>query len=597
MNQSTEKTDRNPRRRRLAWLFGLWAMSVWLLWSIWPVQPRLVLRNSDDVEVVGITPDGSELVAFTRRAFVNKGNIVSSDGTQPDFDAAPSGPIQFWNLRTGQHRTLCIPGQSCSGSMEMCGWDEKRRMLEPDGWQTSRIRFPFHGNWFQFGCHITRSQQDLWGHQVPWENRDTLILNMETGVARRPPQRDGFTSYIDLSPTGRWYVEATREDGTERYWVRLIETASEREVLAFEGVGRIDDACFSKDDYYFACSTANNEDDKDASTRIWKLDDGQQVRVIEQNIRFMSFSSDHCFLAAVISDRDDSHIPCRLKEILVFDVRSGAVAYRSVPKLENRDLDFGSKLEFIDNDTWLIYHGLYNLYEGDTPVHARLNLRLAWNLRTGESVTYSDEHGADMYDPNISENSILPDKTPSRFRYSKRDDGSDEQLFKITTGRPVFRMPPDSESILLSREGRTLLIHEYKQSHVYNLLTSLQSRGLSVPNIAWSLVPETGNNWKVIDIPSGRTITTMRPHESICWLSPDERTLVAHEGVIDAAGNPTPTDLTVWDFPPRRPLLQPLLTSMLVPFLFLLWLLWRRRVSKKPTMGHTSSAVGAVQGL
>ena len=559
MSQPAKSPVKNRWRRHRVWLFGLWAVTAIGLWWVWPMQPRLTLGNGDDFPIVGITPDSEEVVALTRRA-------VRSDQDENQFFDNESGPIQVWNLKSGIRRSIGIPGQSNSGVL-VEGWNKKLRMLDPEGWRVQRVEHPFRGQWLQFD--LVRGNK--------FEDRQRVMLNLDDGDTRVHKPKDG--SHIELSPMGRWYAETwTSNQGDRRCEVRVFETASGKEQFAFEGTGQINQRCFSPDDFYFGCAV-RDVDREHGTMRIWQVESGEIVQTIDQDIRSPAFSRSHHLVAGLVQLSNSQNFWPRA-EVLVWDVHSGNIIHR--PPSQNdkntvlRHVEW--KVEFVENDKWLLCHSLYNQYDGEGPFHAQLNLKLAWNLVTGERVTYSDEDSEDIYDPNLSENGILPDSIPSLFRYGTRDDDRDEQLFEVTTGRPVFTMPENSRSVRLTRDGRTVVLEHSRESQLNRFLTNLESRGLPIPGFVWSLVPYDACSWSIVDVPSRRTIATMPAQAQICWLSPDERTLVTLSLVdsnVLSSGTESPV-INVWDFPPRKSLLRPFAWSLLVPLCFLLWPLWKR---------------------
>ena len=569
----------------LAFVWGITAIG---LWWVWPMQPRLTLGNGDDFQIVGITSDSEEVVALTRRA-------VQPDLDENQFFDNESGPIQVWNLKSGNRRSIGIPGQSNSGVL-VEGWNKKLRMLDPEGWRVQRVEHPLRGRWLQFD--LIRGDK--------FDDRQPVMLNLDDGGTRVHKPKDG--SHIELSPMGRWYAETwTSNEQHRRCGVRVFETASGKEQFAFEGTGLISQRCFSPDDFYFGCTvvdTVRVDDRGHGTMRIWRVESGEIVQTIDQDIQSPAFSRSHQLVAGSVQLGNPNERP-RKVAVLVWDVDSGNVVHRGPP--QNRKDSFfiheEGGFEFVENDKWLLCHSLYNSFDGQGPFNAQLNLKLAWNLVTGERVTYSDEHAQGIIDPNFSENGILPDSIPSLFTYGTRDGERDEQLFEITTGRPVFTMPENSRSVRLTRDGRTLVLERYRESQLNRFLTNLQHRGLPIPGFVWSLVPHDSDSWSIVDVPSRRTIATMPAQERICWLSPDERTLVTIS-LVDSnvlVGSAESPVINVWDFPPRKPLLRPFAWSLLVPLCFLLWPLCKRccaaLFSRRRLSSQSSTSTGAADDV
>ena len=117
-------SPRSLLRRPLFWV----VMIIWLsvlcgLWAAWPYEPRFTFQA--DIQILGITRDSRKLLALTNRA-------TAHDETNSTFDVETSGPLQVWDLKTGSHRSICLPNQACTGKLVKCQ-DGFSRMLEPDG--------------------------------------------------------------------------------------------------------------------------------------------------------------------------------------------------------------------------------------------------------------------------------------------------------------------------------------------------------------------------------------------------------------------------------------------------------------------------------
>ena len=427
-------------------------------------------------------------------------------------------------------------------------------MLEPDSWEARRFQHSFRGNWFQF-----------WMYQTDHSNGvQTVILNLDDDAVRiLKPQRN---AEISLSPSGRWYVESTITEMGRSFEVQIFDTESGATPFAIDGKVWDWPCCFSSDDFYFGCSVG----DVRATTRIWNVEAGTIALTIPQHVRGIGFSESHRLMAGWVDLHDSDDKPQKI-EMRVWEVESGKVIHRWAPPDREDAPDYwrSGTFQFVENDAWLLYQNLSNVREGENSVHAGLDLKLAWNIETGQRVT---DYRRGTVDPNMSQNGIPPASLPPAF-LSFNSNMEAENLCEITSGRQFFAIPAESNTILLTRDARTLVLHEFTEYHnvFLNLLLRLDSFGIPIPNFLWSVAPRNSDDWNVVEIPSGRTMATIPKQHEICWLSPDEKTLVT-------ASNETDGVINVWDFPPRKPVLKPLAWSQLVPMLFLgtRWKWWRR---------------------
>lgn len=502
-------------------------MTAVTLATIWPIQPRITLGKGTYYEIVGITPDSKELITLTERA------IPSPNG---GYFSYASGPIVLWNLGTGDHRTICIPGQSCDGDLVESGNDEGLRMVEPDekvvDWRGASIR----GQWLFFNDSVLDCRS---GH-IRQLDEDRLI----------EPSAGGrwYTSFVGHAP--RRYIPTVPTS------MRICETATGREQLSVECDTGIRE-CFSRDDEYFAYTTIENEH---GVTRIWRLDPPTLVWTIARDLHGLAFSNDHRLLAGC-SVQQNAEGQDLVRQFLVLDVQTGAVVNR-LDLVEERDVlttPPERKLLFADHDKRLLVHNLWNHYDGEGPYHANLNLNLVWNLETGEHTTYSDLDSNRIYDPSRSENGSEPD-FPSQFLKENSQEVS--EIRDVATGRKLGEIPDESECVLMSRNGQTMILESMQVSKVTSWV---MGTGIPIPWFVLAILPQDAIRWSVVDIPSGKTLATIPEQNGLAWLSPDQQTLVTKSPYH------TPPVISVWDFPPRKPLLKPITWSLSVPAIMLLW--------------------------
>ncbi len=221
---------------RLLILLTTWAAAYMPLYYVAIIQPRMAIALGD-VSIIGITPDSRELVACPLH---HRPSSQISNASESRI----SGPLYLWNLHTGARRVIPLPGE-----LALPLWENTSRTSLSIG--TSDLVSPdIRGRWLQLGRNV--------------ENRGSgsnpacdanMLINLDHGTIRQTSERDGYSTGMALSSTGRWYIEVQSD---EKQWdgepdrIRLIETATGSKQLAFESSSGLSHHVFSADDRSFA---------------------------------------------------------------------------------------------------------------------------------------------------------------------------------------------------------------------------------------------------------------------------------------------------------------------------------------------------------
>src|SRR5262249_47885519 len=132
---------------RLIMLVVIWWMTGWAMYSIWPYEPRMKLGKTGELTVGGITPDGGKLVTFAMRA-----RRYRMDDGQQVIAGMQSGPIQIWDLKRGDCRTVDLPGQSSAEPYIKC-IDGVSRKLDSSGWNIGFDQNMCRNEWYLCTMH------------------------------------------------------------------------------------------------------------------------------------------------------------------------------------------------------------------------------------------------------------------------------------------------------------------------------------------------------------------------------------------------------------------------------------------------------------
>ena len=555
MKQLVDSRHPNRRRRRLS-LAIVWTIVAIGLWWCWPLQPRLTIKDGDDYLLAGITPDSQQLFAFTQRA------IPSPDKETGEihFYSKPSGQIQVWNLRSGDHRVIPIPGISSTG-MLVSPFREKMRMLEPNGWHIGGARGWIRGKWFQF---------DLLRDENADKEEKAAIVDLDNGEVRFLKLHD--RAWLKLSRTGRWYIE--RLLGPERrkcVQIEIVETATGQRRILIEGSAV--EGCLSNDDSLFAGSV--NDVDGHRTTRIWNMNTGEVVRTFDHYIHSPVFSNSSQLLAGMIETNRPDEPP---RELRVWDISTGNVVSRWQPHDETLSALYSHflrswSIQFSEDDTCI-----YLLSWPDGLGDDRMFLERAWNRATDLVLTNQDGL---FYDPNICPIAIRGE-SPSPL-YALWGEEHYRSLWRISSNHPVYSFPDNVIPIRLKSDGTTCIVQQVQRTAFGGFCDILENRGILIPAVLQSIAPASSTTWSFIEIPSGRVLATIPRQGETCWLSPDEKTLVTLQWT-----GPHTQVINVWDFPPRRSLFKPLAWSLLAPVIMIVWSRWRRwRLGAKSAIAVT----------
>jgi hypothetical protein len=537
----------SQRVRLWLWIFGCWFATAVILWLAWPYQPRLKIDGTG-CDVVGITADSQELIAFARR---------KSTGEASDRLVSP-GSIHIWKLKSGHHRAIPVPSRT---------WRDDSAVSDFKTWTLWSDQWSMKGQWFEFGIE-DRSR--------PISNASrNAILNLSDDSIRFSDSGD----HVLVSPTGRWFQRWNR---SRTPVFAICETATGQERLLIQefagkdmGRGFSDPSpgCFLADDLYFACALDGPEG---RSTRVWNMETGKTVISIDKHVHAIEFSRSHRLMAGLMQE-DAPTANTSVVEAIIWDVESGNIVHRrqlsASPDIFARSRK--PALKFTENDTGLVCYDLSNdawfnsLHQGRSQDHVEIRLHFTWDFASNAKLI--EVHDDPMFDPNFSDTydiqDVLPKLIASRDKISSR-----VQLHEVTSRRPVLTMPPGAEPILLNREGTTLVCEQRRASRIARLMEWIGGRGITIPLFVWSRVPRDSIWWSVIDVPSGRTVASIPEQPNTYWLSPDEKTWVIASG--------TRPDINIWDFPPRKPFLGPIVWSLAAPVIILLGCGFRRVKSR-----------------
>jgi hypothetical protein len=565
-----------PGARLYLWVLGSWCATVGVLWLFWPYQPRsrIDLLGS---EIVGITPDNRELITFTH-----------TPAAREAFDKSLSpGSIQVWNLTSGQHRTVPVPRSTWRDDSNQSWFEIDERFLMSSFWSD---RGSMHGQWFEF-CILDGSGVR------PIEGRNA-ILNLSDDSIRFSDNGDSLL----LSPTGRWLN-----------WSRLpvyaiCETATGKEKLTVQERAMIlgvqskapSTGCFSPDDLYFACAV---DGPQGKSTRVWNMETGKVVLAIDKYVHAVEFSRSGRLMAGLIRKPDSGANTSSQVDAVIWDVESGNVVHRhqlSAPRNIFAH-DRRPELKFMEDDTRLVCYDLqdflgFSFYKAGGPEtsHVLVNLHFAWNIASNSTVVEFNE--GPLFDPNFKD--FLEFHGPLPRLIASRDKTKNiVQLYDAASRRLVWSMPAGAEPMLLSPSGTKVVYERSQVSSMARLMDGAAKRGVPIPGFIRSLAPSISPCWSIVNLPSGRTVATIPKQEyRRGWLSPDEKTWVTSAG--EKIGSKV---INVWDFPPRKPWLLPMVWALIAPAVLLLgWGLrratihyWKRLISDSQENRNAPSVASA----
>ncbi len=502
---------RSLLRRPLFWVvIAIWLSVLIGLWTTWPFEPRFTIQA--DVQILGITRDSQKLLALTSRA-------VARDETNLVFEVEPSGPLQVWDLKTGSHRSICLPDQACTGKLVKCQ-DGISRMLEPDGsiiWSDELFR----GHFLLLEQGNLRSTDQKTRHLAFDDRTETFRM------IRQFEDLSHFLNEGELSPQGRWYVVQTSTDQVE-FW----QTETGQKYFELNTSGSIEAIAMSPDDQYFVCAV---NDANARKTIAWELETKKVVMEVEGLLHAVTFSQDGHRLAGYRTGIDAND------EVVVYNFPSG----RPLKRWKTAYNSGKQALAFVGDDKYLLCYS-QDLSNSGGSYDATIEMSRIWDLSHDAPQFFGERYS------NISLRADDPQKIP---RFGTTNTG----VHEILTGQQVLSISQDDVPILLSQDCKTLVLTRLNISEIPGRMEEL-----GIPFAAYLEIffPYT-EQWVFIDVPSGKTVARLPVQSYSYWLSPDQKTLVTS---IDDT-QPGIPKYNVWDFPPQRSVLKPAAWSLTIPLL------------------------------
>ncbi|MCX7408768.1 MAG: WD40 repeat domain-containing protein [Planctomycetales bacterium] len=567
MSQSTGRLVGNNSGRVVAWLLSLWIVTGCLLWSIWPVRPRLILSSGEAFRIVGITPDSRSVVARSRRTKLQSRDstaVADAEGVYRDTESLWSGPIQVWDLQTGQVRSIGLPGQSNEGLVIPTNGDFEPARIDPDAWIVTCPAEPFRDR----RLRLVQTNRD--------DERWSVTVDLDAGTTTRVRMPDCSVQnlwHTAPSKTGRWCLDQLPIEGTENphhQRLRVLDTtSSESVVIDFQALNGIDNHCFSEDETQFAFSASlDRNDSEQGTTQVWQLQPPKLLKIFDRSLGGMAYSPDKKWIASA-----------DYAGVEVLEIETGRVLHQ----FPVEGVGLRKPVFTADGVQLLAYDYLRGGAGGVPPFHCVISEVHAWNLQTGGHLKYLQQEHRDFFDPNFCEDGWGDQTTPRIVG----DDGHAARLFDVLTGQTVFSIPKGTTVEVLSPSGRTVILLRRLESRFNKVLDQLQKWNIPIPGFLWQ--HRERGELLVCDVPTGR-VRGRLPFDDL-WitreklvLSPDERTLVT---TADDPGSGVPV-VSVWDCPPHTPVQGPLVWSLLAPLALMLWRGWRGR-RNRPRPDNTES--------
>ncbi len=514
-----------------------WAIVAGSLCWVWPPEPRLILTNLHNVDIVGVTPDGRDLVALTRRAAPTEGIKLRSSNQAAEYIEIVSGPVQIWSLQTGERNEICIPGQSCSGPLVNCGGVQL--MAAPDCWQVSKLSKPLQGRFLEF---FTYNLKNL-------EQRELNLLNLDDGRVLKTNRRVSNENEISsaLSPGLRWQLErGVLVNGDQEQW-RLIDIATGQAHFTQLVDATILEHGFSDDDQYLALSI---DGPLETGTQVWQVDPPKLHFQYTVPLRRLVISPDRTHLAGIHPTTSQLH---------VVELATGTVKQPAGGPLFG--LEFTRPAFTPDSNRLLCYVPSYE--RGITEIGD-------FDLNSGKFESLTNPPPGQL---SFSYRA-LPDSDNllRRQRVTPRYVWRDQDLIDVVTKGTVYSLPKtkrgdtEVQSLTLSADNRTLVLKRRHFSATARALQVINRCGLTIPAQFW---PPESIDLIIVDLATGQTRGILPNQLEDCWLSDDAKTLLTISAVDQKS-------LQVWDIPAGHVIAKPLLWSLVVPAIELLWL-WRNR--------------------
>lgn len=541
---------------------------------IWPIQPRLTLGRNGELSVGGVSPDGSKLVTFTRRAELTVWSS-SPRGQFIDYSDQVSGPIQIWDLKTGSSIMVPIPGQKSEDQYVKCHTGEWL-MRNDYSLQVQIGSDPCRQDWFLFSTSDREGRSQ--GHRV---------LNLLTGELRQLDSEPFWN--VSLSPSGRWCMVLEKNSWSPKSRAHrpdrivVYETASMKPWIEVEQMERSAarlgsffsgefSGCFSADETYFAVA-----DGLSVTTKVFDMATGNVALSVDRCLCGIAFAKHHDWIAGCAGRYKEADSV--YSELEVWDIPKGELINRRREEANS----FSPKFIFFDEDRWLIGFSPSNSFEGEDPVHARLDLELSWCFDTDEVVINSEPSAT--CDVTISRNFTLPAVFAPLYTTFNSDKPMFE-LFEWTTGKRVYATDSNGYPIFLATDRRTFIVEYQSESQANSFLWWLNSMGVPT-SVLWGWLPtEPHRRWDIIDIKDQKKIGSIPGQYQITHPSRDQRTLVTtHSGFREI--------IKVWDLPFRRSTTRPYLWASLIPaFIIIARAIMRGRMRFRVPLWATLSGVG-----
>jgi len=475
-------------------------------------KPQRTLRMTDAV-IVGITDDGSHLLTLTRRAVPQSFN---RDSRTTSHVESVSGPLQIWDLGRGLRRDICIPGQECS--TPRVPTSSGMWMQDVKGMRIDVARYPIVGNWF----HCKRSVGQLYG--------SPLLVNLRSGDVRASRDGSSIPSMMSSSPGGHWIAQ--RLAGTEPPMLAHLEVHDANTDRVHFRSGEAEDVrewCFSNDDLWCAYVGTNTDTGRDGLNVI-RVGTGERWRLHQERCRAVSFSPSCKAIACIRSEADKTSLA--IVDVTTHHVKK-EIALESVDFVGDRT--DSTRLTFSDDGTWLVYSsGWNNTYEGADAAHCGLNIKVIWNVVTGERV----ECPNDRWDPRISRNGLLPQRLPPLVC------DNNNRVYDTFSGRVKAVLPVSADPIEVLGGGRFIIFEDERESVQQRALQALIDARIPVPNKLWDFLDRKERAWMVLDLESDQICESMPVQQKVHWLSADGRILVTQDDNDNQI-------VRVWDTVPR----------------------------------------------
>lgn len=525
---------------RLRWPAIVWLVTFLGLWSAWSEQPRLTLDRSDTGIILGITSDSRSMVALTRRAIP-----ITSNGSL-SHQQIVSGPIQIWDLQTGDCRLVELPGQLLSTEIDRALDDA---LVDPDAWQISYPPEPLDGR----HCRLIQSK----GTGERW----SVELELVTGTINRtrlpdaPPAND---STIKMSRHGRWIADL-RHAG-EPTFIRIIDANSGRVVLEFNGSWSHE--IYFSDDEQLVAVIQDRYDLDEPTTSIWQLDPLKKLQEFDRGIANITFAPSNQRFACV----DNS-------KIALIDIASGKTLteFATIASANSWSQFSGSGYRFLPDERRLVgYDYFRGGSSGIAGPHCYISEVYLWDVDTGQIVIHHPPVTFFYFDPHLCDDALNSRTTPQKLidNHHLIDVESGATIFQIPSNATIEQLSPDNCFAVLQR--RT----ERDTSWAHLVAWKVRLPG-------FRLQRNQDDPLQICDIRSGRIVKTLPPPEYIVGygallISPDSQTLVTmtREGMAT-------NHVQVWELTSTRRSFQPLAWSMLAPALCLAWQRLRRSRARK----------------